>query len=91
MKCAAMREPLTPGTSTGWSATSSIRASTPTTSSCPTATSRASIGITRKYAHFFEDCLGAVDGTHLPYAPPVADADRYRDRKSNARLDSARV
>jgi hypothetical protein len=34
-----------------------------------------------KYYPFFEDCLGALDGTHIPLHVPYAEQARYRNRK----------
>lgn len=34
-----------------------------------------------KYYPFFEDCLGALDGTHIPVHIPSSDQARYRNRK----------
>lgn len=34
-----------------------------------------------KYYPFFEDCLGALDGTHVPMFVPAEDSSRYRNRK----------
>jgi hypothetical protein len=30
---------------------------------------------------FFEDCLGALDGTHIPIHVPLEDQARYRSQK----------
>jgi hypothetical protein len=34
-----------------------------------------------KYYPFFEHCIGALDGTHVPIHVPAAEAPRYRCRK----------
>ncbi|KAL5712894.1 hypothetical protein ACHQM5_015018 [Ranunculus cassubicifolius] len=31
--------------------------------------------------HYFEDAIGAIDGTHFPVNVPLADQPRYRNRK----------
>jgi hypothetical protein len=36
-----------------------------------------------KYYPFFEDCLGALDGTHIPVFVPAKDSARYRNRKGH--------
>jgi hypothetical protein len=32
---------------------------------------------------YFKDCIGAIDGTHLPVHISPEDQPRFRDRKSN--------
>lgn len=34
-----------------------------------------------RYWPFFKDCIGALDGTHIPVRPPSRNADAYRGRK----------
>lgn len=34
-----------------------------------------------KYLCFLQDCVGAIDGTHIPAMVPVCDAPSYRNRK----------
>jgi len=34
-----------------------------------------------KMMPFFKDCIGALDGTHIPCQPPKKDAKPYRNRK----------
>ena len=34
-----------------------------------------------KYKHYFTDCLGALDGTHIDVHLPPNDQVRYRNRK----------
>ena len=34
-----------------------------------------------KFYPFFEDCIGAIDGTHIPIFVPFNDQARYRNRK----------
>ena len=34
-----------------------------------------------KMMPFFKNCIGALDGTHIPSKPPSKDAKPYRNRK----------
>jgi len=34
-----------------------------------------------KYFPYFQNCRGALDGTHIPASPPVEDRSNYRNRK----------
>jgi hypothetical protein len=34
-----------------------------------------------KYASYFQDCVGALDGTHIHAFVPLAEAIPYRNRK----------
>lgn len=36
-----------------------------------------------KFLPFFQNALGAIDGSHLPYHPSARDRELYRDRKGN--------
>ncbi|WVZ77855.1 hypothetical protein U9M48_025668, partial [Paspalum notatum var. saurae] len=35
----------------------------------------------QRFYPFFEDCIGAIDGTHIPCKVPATMADRFRGRK----------
>jgi hypothetical protein len=37
----------------------------------------------KKYAKYFKDCVGAVDGTKIPISPPVAERAAFRDGHGN--------
>ncbi|KAL5699529.1 hypothetical protein ACHQM5_030415 [Ranunculus cassubicifolius] len=34
-----------------------------------------------QFAHYFKDCLGALDGTHINATVPIEEQDRFRGRK----------
>src|SRR6185437_1099580 len=34
-----------------------------------------------KYFPYFQNCRGALDGTHIPASPPIEDHSNYRNRK----------
>ncbi|XP_024024743.1 protein ANTAGONIST OF LIKE HETEROCHROMATIN PROTEIN 1-like [Morus notabilis] len=34
-----------------------------------------------KYLPWFQNCIGALDGTHVPVVPPAANAEAWRNRK----------
>ncbi|KAL5711646.1 hypothetical protein ACHQM5_013910 [Ranunculus cassubicifolius] len=34
-----------------------------------------------QFAHYFKDCLGALDGTHIHATIPIEEQDRFRGRK----------
>jgi hypothetical protein len=36
-----------------------------------------------KYAQYFTDCIGALDGTHIDVHLPLADQARYQNRKGH--------
>jgi hypothetical protein len=36
-----------------------------------------------KYFPWFKDCVGAIDGTHIPVSPPEGEKAMFRDRKGN--------
>jgi len=36
---------------------------------------------------FFEDCIGALDGTHLPVRPPSDNPEPYRGRKGEPTIN----
>ena len=36
-----------------------------------------------KYFLWFKDCVGAIDGTHIPVSPPEGEKAMFRDRKGN--------
>jgi DDE superfamily endonuclease len=42
-----------------------------------------SIASSPMYSLFFDDCVGAVDGTHIPVSPPYAERVAFRDRSGN--------
>ena len=35
-----------------------------------------------RFYPWFEDCIGAIDGTHVRASVPIEDQNRYRNRKS---------
>lgn len=39
------------------------------------------ISNSNKYSPYFNDCIGALDGTHIPAFIPVADQKNFRNRK----------
>ena len=42
-----------------------------------------SIELSRIYSPFFNDCIGAVDGPHIPVSPPASERASFRDRSGN--------
>ncbi|XP_033141981.1 uncharacterized protein LOC103856887 [Brassica rapa] len=40
-----------------------------------------------RYMPFFEDCIGALDGTHLPVRPPSDNPEPYRGRKGEPTIN----
>lgn len=50
----------------------------PTTSSTPIPDS---IQYNHQYFPWFKDCLGAIDGTHIPVSPPENEKAPFRDRQ----------
>lgn len=34
-----------------------------------------------KFSPFFDNCLGALDGTHIPAIPPINEKENFRNRK----------
>jgi hypothetical protein len=42
-----------------------------------------SIKSSRIYSPFFDNCVGAVDGTHIPVSPPASERASFRDRDKN--------
>lgn len=41
------------------------------------------IALESKYATFFTDCIGALDGTHIDVSLPLDEQPRYRNRKGH--------
>ena len=39
------------------------------------------IATSAKFSPFFGNCIGALDGTHIPACIPIADQEAYRNRK----------
>jgi DDE superfamily endonuclease len=42
-----------------------------------------SISSSPMYSPFLDDCIGAVDGTHIPVSPPSAERKSFRDRSGH--------
>ncbi|XP_033137037.1 putative nuclease HARBI1 isoform X1 [Brassica rapa] len=40
-----------------------------------------------RYYPFFKDCIGALDGTHVPVRPPSENADPFRGRKGEPTMN----
>ena len=39
------------------------------------------IATSAKFSPFFDNCIGALDGTHIPACIPIVDQEAYRNRK----------
>ena len=39
------------------------------------------ISADRRFALYFKDCIGAIDGTHIAASVPIEEHARYRNRK----------
>ena len=40
-----------------------------------------------RFTPFFDRCIGAIDGTHIPAVPPLSSREAYRDRSGKLSLN----